>query len=179
MTTSQVTVERTKRQLLFANRFQCTTWQRKSFEGKLTEIHGNRTGLLDQVNQSVAFKIFDNISTRVLLRKQPWEDLFFFIKISWKQYIIREDLWEKCVVADYGCWEWNWFMFCVTHTGVYHWFLGRWLKEDNGWQGKHSQLLGHLFVIDLDKVNAGLICLIIDVFNLGQNTGTLLAIIAV
>lgn len=36
---------------------------------ELTEIHCNRARLFDQLNESFAFEIFNNISTWILLRK--------------------------------------------------------------------------------------------------------------
>jgi len=51
---------------------------------KLTKVHGYGARLFDQVNESFAFEIFDNISTWILLRDQPSKDLFFFVKITWK-----------------------------------------------------------------------------------------------
>jgi len=64
-------------------------------------------------------------------------------------------------------------------TGVNDWLLGCGLEEDNGRQGKHSVFLGHLLIIDLDKVNARLVRLVVYVLHLGQDARTLLALIAI
>lgn len=64
-------------------------------------------------------------------------------------------------------------------TGVYNWLFRCGLKEDNGGQCEDAIFLGHLLVVNLDKVDACLIRIVVDVLHFGKDTRTLLALVAV